>query len=132
MRGHQLSTRHGAYVAPLRLGGEIEEIAELLRSTMPHYSPVFAAAVQAAAIAGARLERACEALKTAAPGDLTRLESDARGWHRSYVGALNALGLTPLSASKMGLNLALAGGSVRAGLANLYRAETEDAEGGER
>jgi len=125
--GNEVALKHGSYVSPLRLTSRVGEIAEALLENMPHRSPVFAAMVQAAALAGARLERAIAALEDAKPGELARLEQDARGWHRSWVSALNALGLTPLSASRMGLNIALAGGSVRSRLADRYREQGEAA-----
>jgi hypothetical protein len=128
--GNEVSTRHGAYVSPLRLTPRIEEIAGVLRDGMPHYAAAFEPAVQAAAIAGARLERAIGALETAKPDDMATLENHARGWHRGWLGALEKLGLTPLAASRMGLNLALARGSVRQGLVDRYATDPEPAAAG--
>jgi hypothetical protein len=125
--GHQLSVghgapvQHGAYVSPLRLAGRVEEICEVLRDSMAgYYTSSFEAAVQAAAIPAARLERALERLETAKPSEYAKLEADARGWHRAWVAGLGALGLTPMAASRLGLNLALAGGSAHEALLKRY------------
>lgn len=63
--------------------------------------------MQAAAMTGAQLERAMEALENAPVSEFRRLDQDARGWMRLFFTALSHLGLTPLAMSRLGLNLAL-------------------------
>jgi hypothetical protein len=104
--GNDLALRHGGHVSPLRLAGRITELADLLRDAMPLGG--FHAAVQATAIAGARLEAVLLALEKADAGAVDRLEREANRWWRNYVSGLDRLGLTPVSAAKLGVNLAVA------------------------
>lgn len=96
--GHELSLRHGAY-AVVALKPRAAEIATGLRGAMgERYEERWQPALEAVAIAGARLEAASGVLLTElddADGTWLRLSQDARGWYRAYVGGLERLGLTP-------------------------------------
>ena len=96
--GHELSMRHGAY-ATLHLRPRVEEIATRLREAMgEEFDDRFTPALEAGALAAARVERA---LGHVLSPDVTeealaeKLDANARGWLRLYVQTLEALGLTP-------------------------------------
>jgi len=96
--GHELSMRHGAY-ATLHLRPRVEEIATRLREAMGgEFDDRFTPALEAGALAAARVERA---LGHVLAPDVTeeelaeKLDANARGWLRLYVQTLEALGLTP-------------------------------------
>jgi hypothetical protein len=108
--GHELSIRHGAY-ALLKLRPRAAELADAIRQLVPGYVPAHEPAVQAAAMTGARLEKAMAALEDAGETELNALDGHARGWMRLWLSALDKLGLTPLAMSKLGLNLALGKGA---------------------
>jgi hypothetical protein len=105
--GHELSIRHGAR-AVLHLRPRAAELAETIRDALgPTYSPRFELAIAAAAAAAAQYEKAMDALLGAENADeLVDLERYATRWARLLFTALSSLGLTPLSASKLGWNLA--------------------------
>jgi hypothetical protein len=72
-----------------------------------NYEARYESALAGAAMVGARLERAMTALDEAdGPKELARLDNDARGWMRLWFASLAALGLTPASAARLGLDLA--------------------------
>ena len=105
--GNTVSTRHGSY-ATLQLRPRAEELAATLRDAMSdNYEARYEGAVAGAAMVGARLERAMAALEAAGdPKELSRLDADAHRWTRTWFVALAALGLTPASAARLGLDVA--------------------------
>src|SRR5712691_4841378 len=80
-QGNEAAVTHSAY-ALLRLRPRADELAQALRAAMGEsYEPRFEAADAGTAMVGAQLERAMTALsETAKPGELARLDQDARGW----------------------------------------------------
>jgi hypothetical protein len=101
--GHTLSLKHGAY-ATLHLRPRAGDIAARLRDALgDSFEEKHAPAIEAAAMAGARVERAMAVLlaDVESADELTheeaiaRLSQDARGWLRQYVEILDRLGLTP-------------------------------------
>lgn len=109
-QGNTLSLRHGAYSA-MQLAPRAEELADVLRASMGlAYNERFEIAIRSAAAVGARFERAMLLLTDSDGGNMVvseRLERDARNWAGKWAGWLDRLGLTPLAASRQGLNLAL-------------------------
>jgi hypothetical protein len=61
------------------------------------FEPKFVAAVEAASLAAARVEKAMDGvlLEDADDEQFLRLSQDARGWLRLYLATLERLGLTP-------------------------------------
>jgi hypothetical protein len=123
MPGNTLGVRHGAY-ATLKLAPRAEQIAVGLRDAVPVRSPADDAAIDAAAMLLAQVERAHLVLSTrqgreldaAVNGDtlgaderddLRRLAQDARGWSNAALRYLDALGMTPRSRAALGLDIAL-------------------------
>jgi hypothetical protein len=122
--GNDVALRHGVDVSPLRLSDRTMELEAAIRDAMPHYRPAFAMAVQAAAIAGARLERAEAALETASDAEQAeRLGVIASRWWNNWTKQLERLGLSPKSAAALGLALEFAAGAKtrREQLAARYR-----------
>ena len=105
--GHELSIRHGAR-AVLHLRPRANELAEVIRDALGRtYDVRFELAIAAAAASAAQYERAMDALLGADdPEQFVSLERYAASWARILFTALSSMGLTPLSASKLGLNLA--------------------------
>jgi hypothetical protein len=97
--GNGVALRHGSY-AVLRLKPRAEEIAEVLRDVVVE-GDRFPAAIESAAMIGARVEAAFAALSDAKPNELRRLDQDARGWARLWLQALAALGLTPAARARI-------------------------------
>lgn len=106
--GNGVSVRHGAF-AILQLRPRANELAEAIRVSLgPTYSSRFDLAISASAAAAAQYEKAMVALIDAEdPVDLKTLDERAARWAKLLFSALGQLGLTPLSASKLGLNVAL-------------------------
>jgi hypothetical protein len=102
--GNGIAIRHGSY-ATLALRPRAAEIADGLLTAMGDaYEDRYLPAIETAALAGARLERAMGVLLAGSSADKDTLEEeekrlrlsrDARGWLRSYLAALERLGLTP-------------------------------------
>ncbi len=94
--GHTLSTKHGAY-AVLQLRPRAEEIATRIAASMGEaFEEKYVAAVEGAALAAARVERAMGVLLEEADDEkILRLSQDAKGWLRLYLDTLERLGLTP-------------------------------------
>ena len=94
--GHTLSVRHGAY-ATLALKPRAEEIAVRLREALGNdFEDKFTAAIEAGALAGARVEAALgHLLDETNVEELKTLDVHARSWLRLYVDTLERLGLTP-------------------------------------
>jgi hypothetical protein len=88
----------------LHLRPRADELAEHLRAALGNaYEPRFESAIAAVALVGGRLEAAMQVLaEVEQPGDLARLDQDARGWTRLWLNGLAALGLTPASAARLG------------------------------
>ncbi len=96
--GHTLSVRHGAY-ATLYLRPRVEEIAIRLREALGEsFDDRFTPAIEAAALAAARVERALGHVLSPDVSEEElglKLDENARAWLRLYVQTLEALGLTP-------------------------------------
>lgn len=96
--GHTLSHRHGAY-ATLYLSPRVEEIAIRLREAVGEsFDDRFTPAIEAAALAAARVERALGYVLSPDVSEeelADKLDTNARAWLRLYVQTLEALGLTP-------------------------------------
>ncbi len=106
--GNSVGVRHGAY-AVLQLRPRALELADEIRVALgPTYSTRFELAIAASAAAAAQYEKAMVALLDADdPTDLKHLDERAARWAKLLFSALGQLGLTPLAASKLGLNVAL-------------------------
>jgi hypothetical protein len=90
---------HGAY-ATLQLKPRAQEIAGWLREQMgDSFEPKFSAAIEVAALAAARVERALGHLdehdEATIEEQFSRLDDRARGWIKLYLATLERLGLTP-------------------------------------
>jgi hypothetical protein len=109
--GNALRLDHGAY-SVLQLRPRAHELAEEIRSSLGvTYAPRFDLAISAAAATAAQYERAMLALlDTDDPAEHDVLDKRAARWGKLLFAALVQLGLTPLSASKLGLNLAVGQG----------------------
>lgn len=112
---------HGCY-SLVKLGGRAAEIASALREIVPLASPADSATIDSLAMVLAQLERANavlayrqrEEVERAVEGgslsdaerdDLRRLSQDARGWANSALRYFEALGLTPGSRTRLGLDV---------------------------
>jgi hypothetical protein len=108
--GNGLSVRHGAYASPTRLSARVEEIAASLVPLVPAFEDSDGPAVKLLALALSRIERGEQAVAAAEEnGDLaklTALRGDLRGWVNSANRLLDALGMTPTSRARLGLDLA--------------------------
>lgn len=119
--GNELRTRHGAYASELRLSTNPRhaEIADGLRERLPIYAVADEPAVQLLSTALLRIEKASAALDEIdqhASGDLAayivgdagkvqRLREDLRGWINTSMRLVDALGMTPTSRARLGLDL---------------------------
>ena len=105
--GHALSTRHGAY-SSVRLAPRAVELEADLVRLVPTYTDSDGPAVALLATTLARVERAAQAVDDAAddPDGPKRLEQDLRGWVNTAARLLDALGMTPTSRARLGLDLA--------------------------
>jgi hypothetical protein len=106
--GNAFALRHGSY-SVLQLRPRAAELAAEIRATLPVPAARYELAIQAAGAAAAQYERAMGALLAddVAPTDFETLDRRAVRWAKLLFTALAQLGLTPLSASKLGLNVAL-------------------------
>ena len=122
--GNQLAARHGAY-ARLQLAPRAKEIAESLHDVVPVVSSCDAATIDVLGLVLAQLERAGAALAIVQAADvdrlvagddlgvdrrddLRRLAADSRGWANVALRYFDALGLTPTSRARLGLDIARA------------------------
>lgn len=104
-KGNTAALRHGSYASALTLAPRPEEIAERLRAAMgERFEEQHGPAIEAVALAGARVERAMTVLLADLPDEaepltheefIARLSQDARSWLRTYLEGLTRLGLTP-------------------------------------
>ena len=94
--GNTVALRHGAY-ATIALRPRAEAIAERLRAAMGDaFEDKFTAAIEAGALAGARVEAAVgHLLDETSVEQLKTLDANARSWLRLYLDTLERLGLTP-------------------------------------
>jgi hypothetical protein len=103
-----LSVRHGMYVTkfqPLE-EAEIAETADLLREILPTYASAFEPAIQLLAARLWRLRRAYAFVAANSEGELARDFSEKLNSLELLVNrTLKELGLTPVSASELGVNL---------------------------
>ena len=121
-KGNDTAVRHGAR-ARLKLAPRAEQIAASLREVAPIASPADDATIDLLAMVLAQVERATLVLGAiqarelervqsggnldpADRDDLRRLASDARSWTNTALRYFEALGLTPLSRAKLGLDVA--------------------------
>jgi len=117
--GHELSTKHGAY-AVVGLQDEAREVAERIREVVPVVSPADEVAIEGLAVVTVRIRRAAAAIQQvdetadtpllAYVGEtgqtLDRLRADLRRWLALSLRFADALGLTPTSRARLGLDLA--------------------------
>jgi hypothetical protein len=101
--GNAVSVRHGAY-ATLQLNPRAQEIAGWLGEQMGDaFDPKFSAAIETAALAFARVERAMGPLLELSEDEIeerhSRLDDRARGWLRLGLQTLEALGLARQTSS---------------------------------
>lgn len=97
--GNAIAATHGSY-ATLALKPRAAELASAIRAACGDaWDERHAAAVEAAALAGARVERALGHLleldEETVERDYARLDDRARGWLKLYLGTLESLGLVP-------------------------------------
>jgi hypothetical protein len=90
----------------VKLGARADEIAAEIREVVPAYRPSDEITVRLLAVTLARSERAFAALEDAAPGDLARLEQDARGWVNRATALVDKLGMTPTARARLRLDVA--------------------------
>jgi hypothetical protein len=101
--GNSAAVKHGSY-AVLKLKPRAQQIAESLRSAMGDgYDRKFAPAIETAALAFARVERAMGPLLELSEDEIeersARLDDRARGWLRLGLQTLEALGLARQTSS---------------------------------
>jgi hypothetical protein len=105
LAGNQRHLVHGSY-SLVQLGPRAAELSDEIAELVPAGDTCDRFAIGVLSLALARLERAAAALdENPRPRDLARLEQDARGWANSAMRAMDSLGLTPLSRSRLGLNI---------------------------
>jgi hypothetical protein len=138
--GNTLALTHGAY-AVVAFSSRASEIADEIRPLVPGYSSADEPAVRLLSLVLTRVEKGTAALDEVdahaasdlapyAVGDaakLQRLRQDVLGWTNTARRLLSDLGMTPLSRSRLGLNLAH-GESV---VIQLQREQREREEGAE-
>ncbi len=140
-KGNGVALKHGSY-ALLRLQPRAKELAAELRELVPLSSPTDGPAIDALSLILAqaehgglvlatvqartweRITRGEEPLTADERDDLRRLSADLRGWLNSAGRYFEALGMTPTSRARLGLDLvrtedalaqlATEGGEVRA------------------
>lgn len=124
--GHTASMTHGAY-ATIALKPRADELAQMIRVLMgDNYGEPHEMAIAAAAMAAARLERVEAARESATDDELgRRLDQDERSWSKLFLAYLSALGLTPASAARIGLERRAKGDGLREHLEAHYREESE-------
>lgn len=106
-QGNDVAVRHGAY-ATVKLGARVDELAAELRELVPGYRAADEPMLRIACVALARLEASMVALEDAKPGELERLQADARGWLNSLRRILNDLGMSPSARARLGVDVAVA------------------------
>ena len=115
--GNTASLRHGLYATKFQMlegEQEIAETAELLRSLLPVYATAFEPALQLLSARLWRLRRGYRYIEKTPEGELSKSFLETLGSLENLVNrSLAALGMTPVAASEIGVNLAkLAAGSV--------------------
>jgi hypothetical protein len=111
--GHTLTLKHGAY-SNVAISPRAEELAEVIRFSAPWLEPADGLAVRALGVILARIERAEDALAAAEQDDendldvLSRFQHNLRGWLSVAERYFSALGLTPASRARLGVNVAMA------------------------
>ena len=106
--GHTLSLRHGMYARKFQPCDEeeIAETADLLREILPTYASAFEPAIQLLAARLWRLRRAYEFVAATPEGELPRNFGEKLNSLELLINrTLAALGLTPVAASELGVNL---------------------------
>lgn len=105
VEGNEVSLTHGAY-ATVKLAPRAAELADWIRDAAPLYSDADEPAVLLCAMALARTEAAEQALEGASVVEKLSLSADARRWQVQALRVLDALGMTPTSRGRLGLDLA--------------------------
>jgi hypothetical protein len=118
--GNTVAVRHGAYVGPWRLEGEVADLALRIAEHVPGMNVAFMPAVNLLSTTLLRIERATAALDevddhaasplhpyvTSESGPrLDRLREDCRRWIALAVKLMAELGLTPASAAALGADV---------------------------
>jgi hypothetical protein len=118
--GNTAALRTGAYVASSRLGPRVDELTEETIAVMPVFTPADRPAVELFAITRVRIEIAQAALndldeKASNPlstylieesPNLQRLREDLGRWTTRALRLADALGMTPTSRARLGLDIA--------------------------
>jgi hypothetical protein len=108
--GNTASLRHGLYATKFQMlegKEEIAQTAELLRSILPTYASAFEPALQLLAARLWRLRRGYEFVERTPEGELPKHFLETLNSLEHVVNrSLAALGLTPIAASELGINLA--------------------------
>jgi hypothetical protein len=117
-KGHTLSRRHGLYsgrFSPLEQQ-QIEETSELLRAILPTYASAFEPALQLLAARLWRLRRGYEFVEKTPEGELPKHFLETLNSLEHLINrTLAALGLTPVAAAELGINLARLSAGVEEG-----------------
>jgi hypothetical protein len=108
--GHTLSMKHGFYATKFQMlegKEEIAETAELLRAILPTYASAFEPALQLLAARLWRLRRGYEFVESTPEAEQPKYFGEKLNTLENLVNkSLAALGLTPVSAAEIGVNLA--------------------------
>jgi hypothetical protein len=119
--GNEAALRHGAYRSTLRLAPRVRELCDEIVEVMPVFTPADLPAVELLAITRARIEIAQAALdeldekaRGGALGPyvvddapkLQRLRDDLGRWTTRALRLCDALGMTPTSRARLGLDIA--------------------------
>jgi hypothetical protein len=127
--GNEVSTRHGAY-ATVNLGPRVDELADLIRPTVPTYRSGDEVMLRVLCLALTRLERSADAqgeMKDAT--ELHRLRQDERGWANTVRRYLDDLGLSPMARARLKLDVAMTSRALTlTGLAEQAELEAEAIE----
>jgi len=106
--GNTVSVRHGAY-ARLQLSEPAAITADVLRDLVPLSNDADEAIIQAFALVLEQLKCAATALEDAGSrAERLELSRDARAWTGKALAFADALGMTPTSRARLGLDLARA------------------------
>jgi hypothetical protein len=92
----------------VKLAPEAQRTAELIRELVPLEHSADEPTIQLLAVTLKQVERAVAALDKAKPGELARLSQDAQGWVNRALACADALGMSPRSRARLGLDLARA------------------------
>jgi hypothetical protein len=102
--GHDKSVTWGDR-ALIKLRPRAAELADALREVVPIWHDSYAPILEAAAMVAAQAEAAFHGLDGADPEQTRWLDERAARWSKLYLQHLSALGLTPVTLARRGLDL---------------------------